>query len=136
MTPFWLSHHAPSDYARCVRFGRWHICARCLGTYSTLACALVWQFVSHCSLEYAFDVAAVLALTLPATLDWAYGVRYPHRFSNGWRIATGVGLGLALGRTLFIHFQRPFPPVLVAQAVLVATVALPVILVAYRKRRW
>jgi uncharacterized membrane protein AbrB (regulator of aidB expression) len=48
------------------------------------------------------------------------------------RTLTGVLLGVALGRSLFVHFQRPLPQVLVWQAALVAVVALPVLLMTYR----
>jgi hypothetical protein len=46
-----------------------------------------------------------------------------------------VLLGLALGRSLQVHVQRPLPAVLLAQAALVTAVALPVILATYRRPR-
>ena len=76
-----------------------------------------------------------IALVLPATLDWAWGRFQPHQFSNLWRSATGVLLGLGLGRSLFIHLQRPLPAALLAQGIVVTAIALPVIFTAYRQKR-
>lgn len=131
---FWLSHHPPDEYDRCYRFGSLHVCARCLGTYPVMFAAIALQLKLRFPLEHELDFIAVIALTLPATIDWAIGRFNPHRFSNVWRTATGVLLGLALGRTLFIHLQRPFPPVFLAQGVVVTVVALPVILASYRRK--
>lgn len=128
---FWLSHHPPEELHRCYRLGRLHVCARCLGVYPTLLVALVGQFLFAAPLEHPADVPGVLALTLPATADWAWGRFRPGAFSNPWRTGTGVLLGVALARSLFIHLQRPFPPALLAQFALVTAIALPVILATY-----
>lgn len=111
------------------------MCARCLGLYPTLLLTLVGSFALRAPLEHPLDVPVCLALTLPATLDWAFGQLRPLAGSNPWRTLTGVLLGLALGRSLFIHLQRPFPKVLIVQLVLVTAVALPVILATYRRSR-
>jgi uncharacterized membrane protein len=132
---FWLSHHFPDEYHRCYRLGPLHVCARCLGVYPTLAVAFVAQLIARAPLEVASDLPVGLALIAPATMDWAVGRFFPRAFSNPWRTLTGVLLGLALGRSLFIHVQRPFPPVLLAQSALVTAVAVPVILATYRRRR-
>jgi hypothetical protein len=100
-----------------------------------LAVTFAVQFVVRAPLEASWDLPVGLALTAPATLDWAFGRFRPTAFSNPWRTLTGVLLGLALGRSLFIHVQRPFPPLLLAQSALVTVVALPVILATYRRRR-
>jgi hypothetical protein len=71
---------------------------------------------------------------LPALLDWAVGRFRPHWGSNVWRTSTGTLLGLALGRTLYIHFQRPFPMILLLQLGLVTALAVPVIVLAARRR--
>ncbi len=133
---FWLSHHPPDELDRCYRFGTLHVCARCLGTYPVMFAGIAAQLAFHAPLEHPRDVPLGVALVLPAALDWAYGRFQPHRFSNAWRTATGVLLGLGLGRSLFIHLQRPLPVVLIAQAFVVTGIALPVILASYwRKRR-
>jgi hypothetical protein len=77
----------------------------------------------------------VLALTVPALLDWAVGRFRPASGSNAVRTVTGVLLGVALGRSLYVHVQKPLPPMLLAQAALVTVVALPVILMTYGKPR-
>lgn len=132
---FWLSHHHDDELDRCYRVGRVFVCARCLGTYPILFAAIAAQLALHAPLAHPWDVAAGLALVAPATLDWAFGRFHPHRFSNPWRTFTGVLLGLGLGRSLFIHLQKPFPAVLLAQLLGVTVVALPVILASYRRHR-
>ena len=132
---FWLSHHPPEELDRCYRVGSVHLCARCLGTYPVMFIAIAAQVALHAPLQHTLDVPLCTAFVLPATIDWALGRSQPHRFSNAWRAFTGVLLGLGLGRSLFIHLQRPLPPVLIAQAIVVTGIALPVILTAYRRKR-
>lgn len=132
---FWLSHHTPDEWHRCYTLGPLRVCARCLGVYPTLFVMLLALFAVKAPLEHAWDLEIVLAFTLPATIDWAIGRFRPHAFSNLWRTFTGVLLGVGLARSLFIHLQRPFPAVLLAQFALVTAVALPVILVTYRRSR-
>lgn len=136
VTPgFWLSHHFEADLHRCYRFGRTSVCARCLGTYPTLLVALTAQGLMHAPVYLPMEVPVVLLLTAPATFDWVHGQWRPHAFSNAWRTLTGVALGLGLGRSLFVHFASPWPPVLLAQLGLaLATVAL-VVLVGYLRGR-
>ncbi len=132
---FWLSHHPPDELDRCYRLGAVHVCARCLGTYPVMFAAIVAQVALRFPLEHPLDVPLCVALVLPATIDWALGRFDPHRFSNAWRTLTGIFLGLGLGRSLFIHLQRPMPTALVAQGLVVTGIALPVIFIAYRQKR-
>ncbi len=131
---FWLSHHPPEELHRCYRFGGVPVCARCLGTYPVLFAALVAQFARHAPLDTMWDVPVATALVAPATLDWALGRFRPTWFSNVWRTATGVLLGLGLGRSLYVHLQRPLPPMLLAQLAVVTGVSVPVILATYLRR--
>jgi uncharacterized membrane protein len=119
---FWLSHHHPDELDRCYSFAGLHICARCLGTYPVLFFFMAFQFKNHWPLIWELDVPIGVALVAPATLDWAYARFKPHAFSNPWRTLTGVLLGLGLGRSLFIHLQKPLPEVLLAQGAFVLTV--------------
>ncbi|MEW5743676.1 MAG: DUF2085 domain-containing protein [Myxococcota bacterium] len=130
---FWLSHHHPDELDRCYRVGSVHVCARCLGTYPVLFAALALQLALRAPLDHPLDLPVGLTLIAPATADWAYGRFHPHRFSNLWRTFTGVLLGLGLGRALFIHLQKPFPVLLIAQLLGVTAVAVPVILATYRR---
>ena len=132
---FWLSHHTPDEWHRCYRVGPVRLCARCLGVYPTMLVGIVALFVLRAPLGWSLDLPVVLGLTFPATADWAFGRFRPRAFSNVWRTFTGALLGLAVARSLFIHLQRPFPTVLLAQSALVTVVVLPVILVTYRRSR-
>jgi uncharacterized membrane protein len=132
---FWLSHHRDDELDRCYRIGRVHVCARCLGTYPVLFAAFFIQFGLRAPLSHPLDVPLVLALTVPALADWAHGRFRPRAFTNAWRTLTGAALGVALGRTLFIHVQKPLPAALIAQALLVTAVAGPVILATWVRRR-
>ncbi|AGC46400.1 hypothetical protein MYSTI_05113 [Myxococcus stipitatus DSM 14675] len=132
---FWLSHHHPDEYNRTYLLGGVRVCARCLGTYPVLLASMVGLLAARAPLKWEWDVPVVLLLTLPALGDWAVGRFRPASGSNIVRTATGVLLGLALGRSLQVHVQRPLPTVLLAQAALVTVVALPVILATYRKPR-
>jgi uncharacterized membrane protein len=133
---FWLSHHYDDELDRCYRVGGVHVCARCLGTYPVLFAVFVMQMPHQRGLDYAvFTTPLILALTLPATLDWAYGRFRPHAGSNLWRTLTGVLLGVALGRTLFLHIARHQPEQLFIQFGVVTAIAVPVILTSYLRRR-
>jgi uncharacterized membrane protein len=132
---FWLSHHHEEEYNRTYLLGGVRVCARCLGTYPVLLAVMVALFKLRAPLTWQWDVPVVLGLTVPALVDWAVGRFRPASGSNAVRTLTGVLLGVALGRSLFIHVQKPLPAVLVWQAALVAGVALPVLLATYRGSR-
>ncbi len=130
---FWLSHHHDDELDRTWNLGGLRVCARCLGTYPVLFAFIAVQLELHAPLSHPLDIAFSLGLLVPALADWAYGRFRPHAFSNTWRTFTGALLGLALGRTLFIHLQRPLPLPLLLQMGLVTGVATPVILATYRR---
>jgi uncharacterized membrane protein len=132
---FWLSHHREDEYNRTYVLGGVRVCARCLGTYPVLLAVLVGLFALRAPLDWGWDVPVVLGLTLPGLVDWALGRFRPAGGSNAVRTLTGVLLGVALGRSLYVHIQRPLPAVLLAQAALVTAVAVPVILATYRRPR-
>jgi hypothetical protein len=130
---FWLSHHRPEELDRCWKLRGVAVCARCLGTYPILFAAIALQLGLHAPLQHPVDLPLALGFLAPALGDWAYGRFRPHAFSNRWRTFTGLLLGVALGRTLFIHFQQPLPLPLLLQMGLVTGVATPVILASYRR---
>lgn len=131
---FWLSHHHEDELHRTYSILGLRICARCLGTYPVLLAAIVVQARVRAPLSWRYDPHWTLLLPLPALADWAYGRFRPFAGSNAVRSATGVLLGLALGRTLYVHFLSPWPTWLLGQAALVTAVALPVILLTYGRR--
>jgi uncharacterized membrane protein len=132
LRPFWLSHHRTEERHRTYRLGQVQVCARCLGTYPTLLLAIAAQLWAGASLSWRFDGAWALGLLMPATFDWVWGRFVPRAGSNALRTATGVLLGLALGRTLYVHLHRPLPFWLVAQGVVVTGAVLFVILARRR----
>lgn len=131
---FWLSHHHDDELDRTYSLAGVRICARCLGVYPVLLAALAVQIVQRAPLQWRWDGVVAIGLFVPAVVDWAYGRFRPHALSNPWRTFTGVLLGVSLGRTLYIHFQRPFPLWLLVQMAVVTAVALPVILVTLRRK--
>ena len=134
MPSFWLSHHREEEWNRTYAFGGTRVCARCLGVYPVLLAAMAVQVALHTPLAWRFDGVWSLGLLAPALLDWGYGRFRPRTGTNLWRTFTGVLLGLALGRTLYVHMLRPFPFWLLVQAGLVTALALPVILATYKRR--
>ena len=132
---FWLSHHPPEEWNRTYRLGGVRVCARCLGTYPVLFAVLGLQLALRAPLAFAAELPVVLLLTLPALLDWARGRFAPERGTNWGRTLTGVLLGLALGRSVYVHLRSPWPPVLRGQLLLIGAVALPVLAMAWRRNR-
>jgi uncharacterized membrane protein len=133
LAPFWLSHHRPPEWDRTYEVGGVRLCARCLGTYPVLATFLAAQLAAHAPLTWKLDTWWAIGLLVPALADWVVG-----RFRKEWgnnliRTGTGLLLGLALGRSLFIHLQHPFPLPLLLQGALVTAVAVPVILATRRR---
>jgi uncharacterized membrane protein len=132
---FWLSHHFDGELHRTYAVGKLRICARCLGTYPTVLLAFSVQVMVHAPLELPADAFVTIGLFLPALADWAYGRFFPEAGSNAFRTLTGILLGTALARSLYVHVQRPFPVWLWAQMALVLAVAVPVFRMSYRRAR-
>lgn len=130
---FWLSHHHPEEWNRTYRLGGVRLCARCLGTYPVLFAGIALQFALKAPLAWESDGVLSVGLLLPALFDWAYGRFLPQSGSNLWRTVTGLALGAALARTLYIHIQRPLPLWLLVQFAVVTAVAVPVILATYKR---
>jgi len=96
---------------------------------------LAAQFVFHAPPgEVAVESWVVLGLSLPAMVDWVLGQFWPHAFSNVWRTCTGGLLGLALGRTLYVHMREPFPMGLRWQLLASLVAVLLVLLLKWRKQ--
>lgn len=109
--PFWLSHHTRDEADRCFRFGALHVCSRCLGTYPVLLLVLVAQLAPpFAPLVHPLDGLLLFALPLPAVVDWLAGMLLGWRGHNGVRLATGLLLGTALGRALYLNMRHPAEP--------------------------
>ena len=134
MTPIWLSHHREQDLHRTYRLGGLHLCARCLGMYPVMLAGIVALFAARAPLTWRWDLPFVLGLTLVGLSDWVVGQVRPRALPNTWRTFTGALLGVAFARTLYVHFQRPYPPALLAQLALVALVMGPTLLVGWYAR--
>ena len=130
----WLSHHPPEELDRTWHLGGRHVCARCLGLYPVLVGGIALQVLLATPLRLPLEGLWGVVLALPAILDWGYGRLRPHAGTNAWRTLTGVLLGVALARSLYVHFQRPWPPLLLTQLVLVTAVAAPVIVFGLLRR--
>ena len=131
---FWLSHHREDELHRTYAFGGARVCARCLGVYPVMFAAIAAQMAARAPLAWAWDGPWTLGLFAPAVLDWTVGRFAPRLGSNLWRTLTGALAGLALGRSLYIHLQRPFPVWLQVQVAAVTVAALAVILTTYARR--
>ncbi len=131
---FLLSHHPRGQLDRTVALGAVRVCARCLGTYPTLVIALVLQLLAQAPLESPLDPVLALGLVSPALVDWAWGCFDPRSGTNRLRLLTGALLGLSLARTLYVHLHRPYHPWLLAQLGLVAGVAIPVLVLTWRRK--
>ena len=105
--PFWLAHHYPEDYRRCYPIGSVRICARCAGLYPALLAGLALQIGLGATTRWPREEWIVLALTLPAVADWAIGRFDPASGTNLIRSATGILLGVALSRTIYLNMVHP-----------------------------
>jgi len=79
MSPLLLSHHPPSQYDRCIRVGRFHVCRRCAVLYPlAFAVAIASAFGAHW--PEAWDRTLLYLLPLPMTLEFVVerfgGIRY------------------------------------------------------------
>ena len=112
---FLLAHHRTPHLDRCVRIGRLHLCARCLGVYPVLVGAFgvqLWLHGRFPALLRGRDWEPYLfaVLVTPALIDWIRGRIDPTSGTNGIRILTGALLGLGLARALYLHARAPFTP--------------------------
>ena len=79
MSPLFLSHHPPSQYGRCIRVGRHHLCRRCAVLYPlAFAVAIASVFGAHW--PEPWDRTLLYLLPLPMTLEFVIerfgGIRY------------------------------------------------------------
>jgi uncharacterized membrane protein len=107
-----LAHHRREEADRCVQLPlgplRIALCARCLGLYPTLVAALLVQAALAPPPLGAAEWLLCLPGLFPALLDWGLGWLGRRRGSNAMRVATGIALGISLGRGawLYLHDAR------------------------------
>jgi hypothetical protein len=101
MTPLFLSHHRPSQYDRCFRVGRRHICRRCAVLYP-LAFAVAIASLLGAHWPATWDTTLLFLLPLPVTLEFAIerfgGVRYNARRQILLTLLAAPAFGRGLAR--------------------------------------
>ena len=136
----WLVHAQDASVARCLHlpFGRWRIalCARCAALYPTLLLVLALQVLLRARVGPHPTTDALLALgaAFPALLDWSRA-RLGAVSPRATRLWSGALLGLALGRSIFLHWRDPPGELLAIQLALLAAGAASVRLLERRRTR-
>lgn len=114
-----LAHHRPEQLERCVLVpcpgAPLALCARCLGLYPVLFLTLVLQGIWRVGPWGTLDWWIVLGASVPGFVDWALAWTGLRQGSNTLRILTGMLLGLALGRSLWLYFRDPLDEILWVQ---------------------
>ena len=100
-----LAHHPREQAHRCVHLGkrRVAVCARCLGLYPVMLAAQALQWALDLGPMGRLDLFIALALALPGLLDWGEGIINHRSGNNARRLITGAMLGVALGRSVWLH---------------------------------
>ncbi len=134
---FLLAHHYPEDYGRCYAIGGRRICARCIGLYPVLLAVLASELALRMTAVQPWEPFAIGVLTLPALADWARGRFDPSSGTNPVRTLTGVLLGIALARTVYLNMVAPANWLSVAHfaALAVAAVVVEVLARPHRLKR-
>lgn len=109
---FLLAHHRREQAERCLQLPlgrrlRLALCARCLGLYPTLFTVLALQAATRPPGLGPLDWWLCLPGLAPALLDWGLSWLGRRRGTNAMRLATGVLLGISLGRGFFLYFHDP-----------------------------
>lgn len=102
--------------------------------YPVLFGALALQIATRASMVHPWDLWVAWLLPVPAVLDWARGRFRPESGTNFIRFLTGVLLGVALGRTIYLHLREPLHPLAMKQLFAILGVAAAVELLARSRR--
>lgn len=124
---FLLAHHWPGQLDRCYQTwlgGRpvW-FCARCVGLYPALFAVLAAQLVVRIPVGW-WDLPWLYLLAVPAVVDWTLQRLGVRTSGNGVRTFTGVLLGVALGRSIFLNMIEPANLLVVIQLAGLAAVVM------------
>ena len=133
MNALWLAHHPPSQYARCFRIGRFHVCRRCVVLY---AAAAVTAVLSLAGLHWPdrWDATLLYLLPLPVTVEFIAERLGGIRYHAGRQVLLTLIAAPALGRGLARYFVRPADPLFWRMVLLFGGVCL-LALIATRRRR-
>jgi hypothetical protein len=94
-----LSHHPPSQYERCIRIGRQHVCRRCAVLYPfAFAVAIASLLGAHW--PEAWDRTLLYLLPIPVTLEFVIERFGAIRYRAGRQFALTLLAAPALGRGL------------------------------------
>jgi len=106
MNALLLSHHPPSQYDRCIRIGRHHVCRRCAVLYPlAFAVAIASLFGLHW--PEAWDRTLLYLLPLPVTLEFGVERFGGIRYRAGRQIALTLLAAPALGRGFARNWAHP-----------------------------
>jgi hypothetical protein len=101
-----LSHHPPSQYDRCIRVGRHHVCRRCAVLYPlAFAVAIVSLFGLHW--PEPWDRTLLYLLPLPVTLEFVIERLGGIRYHAGRQVALTLLAAPALGRGFARYVADP-----------------------------
>lgn len=111
MNPLLLSHHPPSQYDRCLRVGRYHVCRRCAVLYP-LAFVVALASVLGAHWPATWDSTLLFLLPLPVTLEFAIerfgGIRYAPRRQMLLTVIAAPAFGRGLARYALHPTDRLF----------------------------
>jgi hypothetical protein len=101
-----LSHHPPSQYDRCFRVGRHHLCRRCAVLYP-LAFAVAIASLAGLHWPEAWDRTLLYLLPIPVTLEFVIERFGGIRHRAGRQFALTLLAAPALGRGLARYWTHP-----------------------------
>jgi hypothetical protein len=106
MNPLLLSHHPPSQYDRCFRIGRHHVCRRCAVLYP-LAFAVAIASLAGAHWPEGWDRALLYLLPLPVTLEFVVERLGGIRYHAGRQLVATLLAAPALGRGFARYVVHP-----------------------------
>ena len=109
-----FSHHAPEQHDHCLLVPiapgrRLPLCARCVAVYPIAFAVLAAHLAGGLDLSWT-DPWGMLLLPLPGAIEFVLEQLGRIRGSNALRIATGLPLGIGLGRMFVRYLADPFDP--------------------------
>jgi hypothetical protein len=106
MNALLLSHHPPSQYDRCIRVGRHHVCRRCAVLYP-LAFGVAIASLLGAHWPESWDRTLLYLLPLPVTLEFVIERLGGVRYHAGRQMILTVLAAPALGRGFARYAAHP-----------------------------